>query len=272
MIKVRIPTAERTVEGRSGTNLFYFQHQRIYTFCQEFVKNKNVLEFGSGYGSGAYRLSKFAREVLAIDIDWRSINESPRRFKRDNLQFIRGDAESFKPPKKYEVIVALQLIEHLKNPDKFIKNICFNLTNEGLLILSTPNALTQSFNENPYHYREYSAGELRKLLGKYFKNVRLSGLFGDKKVIEYEIKRRLAVERVFGWDRWGFRKLLPGRLKQKIFDIFAFIRMLLSKGSRKKWHNFSESNYLIKDKELNQAIDLIAICKNKMYAGAEESR
>jgi len=272
VIKVRIPTAERTVEGRSGTNLFYFQHQRIYTFCQEFVKNKSVLEFGSGYGSGAYRLSEFAREVLAIDLDRRSINESARRFKRDNLRFIPGDAESFVSSKKYEVIVAFQLIEHLKNPDKFIKNICLNLTNEGLLILSTPNAFTQSYNENPYHYREYSAGELRKLLSKYFKNVRLLGLFGDKKVIEYEIKRRLAVAGIFGWDRWGFRKLLPRRLKQKMFDIFAYIRMMLCKWNSTKWQNFSESNSLIKNKELNRAIDFIVICKNKLPARGELSR
>ncbi|MEK6882271.1 MAG: hypothetical protein AABY22_21815, partial [Nanoarchaeota archaeon] len=57
--------AERINPEDSSLAPFFYQHQKAYLFCRKYIKNKIVLEIGSGSGHGSYGLSKLARKIIA---------------------------------------------------------------------------------------------------------------------------------------------------------------------------------------------------------------
>jgi SAM-dependent methyltransferase len=57
--------------------------------------------------------------------------------KKNNLNVIRGDYLQTEFPYKFDLITMWATIEHLKNPDKFIKKIFRDLKPGGILIVST---------------------------------------------------------------------------------------------------------------------------------------
>ncbi len=76
----------------------------------------------------------------------------------------------------FDVVFALDIIEHLESPDKFLRNIVSVMKDEGLLILSTPNAsslsrLIQGSNwfafKDKTHKAFYSRSSLFTLLEKF---------------------------------------------------------------------------------------------------------
>lgn len=77
-------------------------------------------------------LKKSANEVYGIDLEF------------DETQFptphyIKASAEDFDFPKKFDVIFAGDLIEHLSNPGLFLQSCKRNLAKNGRVIISTPN-------------------------------------------------------------------------------------------------------------------------------------
>lgn len=75
---------------------------------KEYIKDKIVLEIGAGIGLLAMEMSKYAKEVFAIEKDpawtWVFVKELYRR-KPKNLTFIFGEAEKFIDIIKPNVIV-----------------------------------------------------------------------------------------------------------------------------------------------------------------------
>jgi SAM-dependent methyltransferase len=75
-----------------------------------------------------------------------------------------------------DAIVALQVIEHLDDPDGFLEACGRALKPGGSLIVSTPNRATFPAGINPFHTHEYDAAELEELLKTRFAPVTLRGV------------------------------------------------------------------------------------------------
>lgn len=102
-------------------------------------KDKNVLEIGSGLGAIAKLLinSKF-ENYQGIEMDEKIVeftnasikncfmNESLEDFARKNLE------------KKYALVIAFEVLEHLKDPDKCIEIIKNLLSDDGIFVGTTP--------------------------------------------------------------------------------------------------------------------------------------
>ena len=103
------------------------------------------------------------KNVIAID----TVVEKPSKF------ILKASAEKM-PFKKneFDSIIAGELIEHLKNPEKFVSESARVLKKGGVLALSTPNRkswlnrLTHSY-EAPLHFSLFSIPELTALLEKH---------------------------------------------------------------------------------------------------------
>jgi SAM-dependent methyltransferase len=126
-----------------------------------------VLEAGCGEGYGADLLAAAAARVIALDYDAPTIGHVARRYPRvaaarANLIAlpVRDDA--------VDAVVSLQVVEHLWDQARFLRECRRVLAPGGALLLSTPNRLTFSPGRdtphNPFHTRELSAAELEGLL------------------------------------------------------------------------------------------------------------
>jgi 2-polyprenyl-3-methyl-5-hydroxy-6-metoxy-1,4-benzoquinol methylase len=100
------------------------------------VKNKQVLIVGVGYGYEAEVLQEKGAIITGIDISKYAINECNRRL---HGKFFVQDIEEPLPEHKYDVVFAMEVLEHLKNPISALSNMYDSLKEGGIIIMATPN-------------------------------------------------------------------------------------------------------------------------------------
>ena len=76
-----------------------------------------------------------------------------------------------------------------------------------------------SLTRNPWHVREYTAEQLRRLLAARFSEIETLGVFGNEKVMDYYAENRRGVERITRFDILDLQHRLPRRLLQLPYDI-----------------------------------------------------
>lgn len=96
------------------------------------------------------------------------------------------------PDGSFDCVISFQVIEHIRRDGDFVCEIARVLRPGGRFIVTTPNA-PMSLTRNPWHVREYTAEELRKLLAGSFSTVETLGVFGDEKVMDYYEENRRSV-------------------------------------------------------------------------------
>lgn len=116
-------------------NKIALTHYEIITqVLSSFPKKSKILDAGCGQGDLGKKLLEIGLQVFACDI-----NE--KEFLYKNIPFKHGDLNKKLPYKKnyFDIIVCLEVIEHLYNPWFLISEFHRVLREKGILILSSPN-------------------------------------------------------------------------------------------------------------------------------------
>jgi len=96
-----------------------------------------VLEVGSGLGYLTYSLSRHGFDATGIDISAHAVTLARRAF---GDRYENCDLDSFRlRGEPFDVVIAVELIEHLADPIAFIQRARTLVRDEGLTILTTPN-------------------------------------------------------------------------------------------------------------------------------------
>ncbi|OLT05009.1 SAM-dependent methyltransferase [Pseudonocardia sp. CNS-004] len=156
-------TGERTVPGVPEENYWFRRHEAVYTALRDRCTGARVLEAGCGEGYGAGMLAQVAAAVLALELDPLTAAHVARRYPRAGV----ARANLVALPVRdggCDAVVSLQVLEHLWDQERFLRECLRVLRPGGELMLSTPNRLTFSPGRdtplNPFHTRELSAAEL----------------------------------------------------------------------------------------------------------------
>lgn len=112
------------------------------------VKGKTILDIGCGGGLISTPLARLGAKVTGVDADSQAILIASKHAKAENLSinFIAGAAEDLVAQKqKYDVVLALEVIEHVENPSLFVE-LCAQLVKpDGIIIFSTLNRTWKSY-------------------------------------------------------------------------------------------------------------------------------
>jgi ubiquinone/menaquinone biosynthesis C-methylase UbiE len=145
-----------------------------YKFASKYVEDKIVLDIACGSGYGTILLSEHgARKVIGLDIDFNTILELQKQYhnNNNNIEFINGSTYSIPFSDEYfDILVSIETLEHLENPDTFLNEARRVLKKGGIIIISTPlNESESRFTpQNPFHIREYNLYEIECIMSKYF--------------------------------------------------------------------------------------------------------
>ena len=122
----------------------YIEKQISDHYTQEFSK-LNIIDIGCGGGLASESLAQIGAKVTGIDADANAIDVAKNHAKESNLDisYICGDAQDLDD--KFDVVIALEIIEHVRNIEDFIKVCVERLKPGGLLIMSTLNRTAKSF-------------------------------------------------------------------------------------------------------------------------------
>lgn len=193
-------------------------------FLAGLVKGPDVLDVGcAGHvvrpDSPNWLHGTLARNFRVTGID---ISEDNVRFMRD-LGFKDthvGSAEDFNFERKFDTIVAGELIEHLSNPGRFLQCAAAHLKDEGQILLSTPFVFSlvhlayavghlPKTCENAQHTLWLCPSTLNELASRYNLQVRKSYL-----VYEYDPSVESRSYRLYWWALRTVGILIPETLRR----------------------------------------------------------
>lgn len=109
-------------------------------------KGKDVLDVGCVGGITSRvnpdwlhgKICEVAVSCTGLDIS----REGVKMLRKLGYNVVYGNAETINLGKKFDVIVAGEVLEHISNQGKFFDNMRKHLRNDGVMILTTPNALS----------------------------------------------------------------------------------------------------------------------------------
>ena len=104
----------------------------------------NVLDAGSGFGQYTWRMSSRYQgwKITGIDINPDDIAECNEFFgktgRSERVNFKQGDLAIFSEKNSYDLILTVDVMEHIVEDEKVFSNFSAALKNGGTLVISTP--------------------------------------------------------------------------------------------------------------------------------------
>ncbi len=114
---------------------------------KEWVKKTNgeveILDAGSGFGQYSYYLSglKLKCNITSVDVKEEQVEDCNNFFKqigRTNVEFSVGDLTTFRKKDKFDLILCVDVMEHILEDVKVFENYCYSMKPGGMLLISTP--------------------------------------------------------------------------------------------------------------------------------------
>ncbi len=235
-------------------------HQRLlkaYVAVLHYIKG-SVLELGCGEGRGVELLMEQAEDFTGLDKIQEVIDKLTAKY--PNATFKQAVFPPFSDiaDNTYDTIVSFQVIEHIKDDKLYLQEIQRVLKPGGRAILSTPN-IKMTLTRNPWHEREYTADELKKLAQNYFSDVDMKGIAGNDKIMEYHNRNRASVQKITRWDIFNLQYRLPAPVLRVPYDILNRLnRNSLEKTNDTLVASITHEDYLLRDQN-EENLDLFCI-------------
>ena len=107
----------------------------------------NILDIGCGGGLLSEPMTRLGANVTGIDASSKNINIAKHHAKKNNLKinYICSSPEKLKIKKKFDVILNMEIIEHVEDIDFFINSCSKLLKKNGLMFVATLNKTLKSY-------------------------------------------------------------------------------------------------------------------------------
>ena len=128
-------------------DLLLLRAWHIHSEIKIWAKNKGndiaVLDAGSGFGQYTYYLSSFNKNwnIAAIDVKEEQVADCNRFFKeinRNKVQFHVGDLVKYTSENSYDLVLSVDVMEHIEEDRQVFCNFLASMKNGGMLLISTP--------------------------------------------------------------------------------------------------------------------------------------
>lgn len=223
--------------GEEGLQKIEFM---LESLGKSLVSKENCLELGCGMGGGLIALSKVCKKVVGLDISKIDLLLAKKRIEENkitNVELVCGSAERL-PFKDgvFNLVNATDVIEHMANQEKFLREAYRALKVKGFFYFNSPNRFN-TFGAEP-HVNVWGVGflprrymskfvrtvkgldykgkrllsyfELHGLLRKTTDNYKIFGMIADNSKSDKSLKRRIAYR--FPWIikllNWGLKPLI----------------------------------------------------------------
>jgi len=133
------------------TRIKYLKENIVYNFK---LKNKSkplsgikILDIGCGGGLLSEPMSRMGANVTGIDASNKNIKIAKVHSKKNKLKinYLCSSPEKLKIGKKFDVILNMEIVEHVEDIDFFLKSCSKLLKKKGLMFVATINKTLKSY-------------------------------------------------------------------------------------------------------------------------------
>jgi len=259
--------------------VLYLLHGKAYEHAAEIARGKSCLDWGCNDGYGMELMRPHVQLIAGLDSAEISILAAHQRFPdlQSNIRLYDGKRLPF-PPGSFDVVTSFQVIEHVGDLKTYLSHILEALKPGGIAIFTTPNRnLRLNPGDKPwnlYHVREFAPSELKELLAPCFSTVKMRGLRATPEIESIERKRcegsKRAAKRILP-PYWQVRSTIITQLKSILPEpvlrqMRGLVRLRGEQTAPKEigkdvLRRFSTNSIFYSDYDLDDALDLMAICK-----------
>lgn len=171
-----------------GRNYYFFQrsdarefkrivdmYQRTVALVEDKITDRRVLEIGSAKGYLLAVMRRLGWDVRGIEV---SRDAAKYANKKIGVDSFTGTLEEYAASAKraeFPLVLAIDLIEHVLNPDVFVSCLGEVVTHNGIVVIDTPNGKSHNISVkgcewkgfNPFHIFLFSRDNITTLLQKH---------------------------------------------------------------------------------------------------------
>lgn len=106
--------------------------------------NAEILDAGSGFGQYDYTMSVQlpGATITAVDVKQEQIDDCNAFFERigkaNRVKFRYGDLTQYSDPERFDLVLSVDVMEHIEDDVAVFKNFAISLKKGGVLLISTP--------------------------------------------------------------------------------------------------------------------------------------
>ena len=111
------------------------------------LKNLKILDIGCGGGLISEPMTRLGADITAIDASSKNINIAKAHARKNdlNITYLNSVPESLNPQNKFDIILNLEVVEHVENLDLYLES-CFKLLKpKGIMFTATLNRTLTSY-------------------------------------------------------------------------------------------------------------------------------
>ena len=107
----------------------------------------NILDIGCGGGLLSEPMTRLGANVTGIDVSIKNINIAKLHAKKNNLKinYLCSSPEKLKIQKKFDVILNMEIVEHVEDVNYFINSCSKLLKKNGIMFVATLNKTLKSY-------------------------------------------------------------------------------------------------------------------------------
>jgi len=165
---------------------------QLHALFETYQKDSRLL-FDAGCGSEGRYLSNLPIDAwgIGLDIDPKNIQIAKKRHKSNNVSFVVGDIQNLPFfENMFDLIVCCDVLEHVKVPEKAVKELTSILRKRGALLVTTSNLLNPAMFFDILLPNAVSKKIIDKLSGPFFYE-------RTRRFNPYDLKKKLREYRLF---------------------------------------------------------------------------
>ena len=111
------------------------------------LKKVRILDIGCGGGLLSEPMSRLGAEVTGIDASKKNIEVAKIHAQKNNLKikYVWGSPDNYKTDTKFDVILNMEIIEHVEDVNFFLKSCSKLLKKNGIMFVATLNKTLKSY-------------------------------------------------------------------------------------------------------------------------------
>lgn len=118
-------------------------HRELKRWAKTVGNNVHILDAGAGFGQYSYYLSTFNPNwnILSVDVKEDQVcdcNNFFQKLGKGNVVFKTADLVTFKQESAYDLVLSVDVMEHILEDVEVFKNFSYSLKPGGMLLISTP--------------------------------------------------------------------------------------------------------------------------------------